>query len=51
LRVPPIGPILLPEAGLALCNKGLRIFGREVKVLGSWYWSAKLFDKILIPPA
>jgi hypothetical protein len=51
LRVPPIGSILLPETSLALSNKGLRIFSGEVKVLGSRFWSAKLFDKILIPPA
>lgn len=40
LRVPPVGPMLFPEAGLALREERLGVLRREVKIAASRGWHA-----------
>lgn len=48
LRVPPVRPVLLPEAGSALGGEGLRELGRKVEISRARRWSAQLFDELLV---
>jgi hypothetical protein len=36
LGIPPVGPLLFPEATFALSNKGPGVFSSKIKIFCSW---------------
>ena len=47
--VPPVGLVLLPEAGHALRDKGLRELRGEIEVIRAEGWRAQLADQLFVP--
>lgn len=50
-RVPPVGEVLLPEAGHALGGEALGELCWEEEVLGPLWWPADALDQALVSPA
>lgn len=42
--------MLFPETRHALSYKALGILSGEIKIPGTWLWSAKFFDEFLVSP-